>query len=325
MSTPTTPGSTGATPAPATATTGRAGKRRPASSPGASVLFDAPGPAARRRALLFSVLGALLVLALLTVAALRLVERGQFDMELWAPLIDPSNKNFEQVWMLIGQGLSNTIRAAALAIALSLVIGTIIALLRLSLGRIGRLPVVGFIELLRGLPVVITILLVYTVVTAYQVDISFLPGGRDLWILVIGLTLYNCVIIAEIVRAGVVSLPKGQREAGLAVGLTNQQALRTILLPQAFRVMLPSLISQLVVVLKDTSLISLIGGYIELLRQGGLIIQNLDNPIQVYFVVAVIYILINYLLGKVAELVQRRTARTTPSGTATPTTAVATV
>lgn len=290
------------------------GKKKSAGQPGASVLFDAPGPAARRRAVVFSVLGALLVLALLAVAALRLVDRGQFDYDVWAPLIDPSDENFQDVWRLIGRGLYNTVRAAALAIALSLVIGTIIAVLRLSLGKIGRLPVVGLIELLRGLPVVITILLVYTVVTAYNVDISFLPGGRDLWILVIGLTLYNCVIIAEIVRAGVASLPKGQREAGLAVGLTNQQALRSILLPQAFRVMLPSLISQLIVVLKDTSLIALIGGYIELLKQGQLLIQNLSNPIQVYFVIAVIYIVINYGLGKVAELVQRRTSRGTVSG-----------
>ncbi|WP_460869440.1 amino acid ABC transporter permease [Rhodococcus aerolatus] len=278
------------------------------------MLFDAPGPAARRRAVVFSVIGALLVLALLAVAALRLVDRGQFDYKVWAPLVDPGNKNFQQVWQLIGEGLLNTLRAAVLAIALSLVIGTIIAVLRLSLGKIGRVPVVGLIELLRGLPVVITILLVYTVVTSYNVDISFLPGGRDLWILVIGLTLYNCVIIAEIVRAGVASLPKGQREAGLAVGLTNQQALRSILLPQAFRVMLPSLISQLIVVLKDTSLIALIGGYIELLKQGQLLIQNLSNPIQVYFVIAVIYIVINYALGKVAELVQRRTSRGTASG-----------
>lgn len=284
------------------------------SAPGATILFDAPGPAARRRAVLFSLLGAALVIALLVAGLLRLIDRGQFDGDLWAPLLDPGDDDFEQVWTLIGEGLVNTLRAAALAIVLSLGIGTVIALLRLSLGRVGRAPVVALIELLRGLPVVITILLVYTVVTSYQLDLDFLPGGRDLWILVIGLTLYNCVIIAEIVRAGVVSLPKGQREAALAVGLTNQQALRTILLPQAFRVMLPSLISQLVVVLKDTSLISLIGGYIELLRQGGLLIQNLDNPIQVYTVVALIYIVINYALGKVAEYVQRRTSRTTASG-----------
>lgn len=288
--------------------------RRAAPAAGATVLFDAPGPVARRNALWFSLVGAAIVLALLVVAVLRLADRGQFHAALWAPLLDPSDTDFQQVWKLIGTGLGNTLRAAVIAIVLSLVIGTVIALLRLSLGRVGRVPVVALIELLRGLPVVITILLVYTVVTSYGVNLGFLPGGRDLWILVIGLTLYNCVIIAEIVRAGVVSLPRGQREAALAVGLTNQQAMRSILLPQAFRVMLPSLISQLIVVLKDTSLISLIGGYIELLKQGGLLIQNLGNPIQVYVVIGIIYILINYTLGKLAEYVQRRSSRSSASG-----------
>ncbi|UZJ25847.1 amino acid ABC transporter permease [Rhodococcus antarcticus] len=288
--------------------------RRAAPDPGATVLFDAPGPVARRNAFVFSLVGAVLVVAVVVVAVLRLADRGQFKGALWAPLLDPSDKDFQQVWKLIGTGLGNTLRAAVIAIVLSLVIGTVIALLRLSLGRVGRVPVVALIELLRGLPVVITILLVYTVVTSYRVNLGFLPGGRDLWILVIGLTLYNCVIIAEIVRAGVVSLPRGQREAALAVGLTNQQAMRSILLPQAFRVMLPSLISQLIVVLKDTSLISLIGGYIELLKQGGLLIQNLGNPIQVYVVIGIIYILINYTLGKLAEYVQRRSSRSSASG-----------
>lgn len=289
MTAPTDTPAGGATPGGTSATPTK--RKTPSTSPGASVLFDAPGPRARRRALVFSIIGALLVLALIAVAVLRLIDRGQFDMDLWAPLIDPSNEDFQDVWRLLGEGLLNTLRAAALAIVLSLVIGTVIAVLRLSLGKIGRIPVVGVIELLRGLPVVITLLLVYTVVVSYGVDLSFLPGGRELWILVIGLTLYNCVIIAEIIRAGVGSLPKGQRESGLAVGLTNQQTMRTILLPQAFRTMLPSLISQLIVVLKDTSLIALVGGYIELLKQGQLLIQNLSNPIQVYTVVAVIYIL----------------------------------
>ncbi len=108
-----------------------------------------------------------------------------------------------------------------------------------------------------------------------------------------------------------VSLPKGQREAALATGLTNGQTLRLVLLPQAFRVMLPAIISQIVVVLKDTSLIAILGGYIELLKQGGLLIQNLNNPIQTYLLIAVIFILINYTLSKFAEWVQRRVSRTT--------------
>ena len=132
---------------------------------------------------------------------------------------------------------------------------------------------------------------------------------------VIGLTAYNSVIIAEIVRAGVVSLPRGQAEAGKALGLTRLQSLRFIELPQAVRVMLPSLISQLVVILKDTSLVAFLGGYIELLRQGNILVQNLRNPIQTYLVVALIYIAVNYALSRVAVYAERRLSQGSRSAT----------
>jgi glutamate transport system permease protein len=202
-----------------------------------------------------------------------------------------------------------TLIAAGLAIVLSLVIGTALGIARMMSGRWGRVPLVGVIELLRGLPVVISIFFASRVLPDAGVDLSGLPGGELLWYLVIGLTAYNSVIIAEIVRAGVASLPRGQREASLAIGLTPWQTMRLVLLPQGVRVMLPALISQLVVALKDTSLVAVLGGYIELLRQGNLISQLLRNPIQVLFVVATIYILINYGLGRLAEYVQHRLGR----------------
>ena len=133
------------------------------------------------------------------------------------------------------------------------------------------------------------------------------------WGLVIGLTAYNMVIFAEIVRAGVASLPRGQREAALATGLTNGQTMRIVLLPQAFRIMLPAIISQLVVVLKDTSLVTFVANYDELLSQGESIQRNLDNPIQTFTVVALIYIAINYTLGRLAQYLQRAAG---PPGTA---------
>jgi glutamate transport system permease protein len=165
------------------------------------------------------------------------------------------------------------------------------------------------IELFRGLPVVVTMFYVYTVMQSLDVDLGVLPGDAGLWYVVIGLTLYNSVIIAEILRSGVASLPSGQREAGLAVGMTPRQVMASVQLPQAFRTMLPALISQLVVALKDTSLAALLGFYIELLRRGNIIAQNLDNPIQMLFVVGLIFILINYALSRLATYVERRLAR----------------
>jgi glutamate transport system permease protein len=271
-----------------------------------NVLYDEPGPKARRRAAIGTVVAAAILLGLSGVAVWRLADRGQFDAELWSPLINPSDENFVLVWRLLAQGLQATLTAAVLAISLSLVIGTLLGVSRLMLGKVGRIPVVAVIELFRGLPVIISIFYVYILVRSTGIDISFLPGSDGLWFLVIGLTLYNSVIIAEIVRAGVNSLPRGQSEAALAIGMTRWESMKNVELPQAFRTMLPALISQLVVVLKDTSLVAVLGLYTELLRRGNLISLNLDNPIQVLFVVGLIFIVINYALSKLAEYVERR-------------------
>jgi glutamate transport system permease protein len=274
-----------------------------------SVLYDEPGPRARRRSLIGTVVAGVALLALLGFVVARLAEQGQFSMELWGPLIDPSNEVFPQVWELLLRGLAATLVAAALAITFSLIVGTSLGTLRLMLGRWTRVPLVAGIELFRGLPVVITIFYVWQVLPEVGVDVSFLPGENGLWYVVIGLTLYNSVIIGEILRAGVLSLPRGQGEAARAIGMTEWQVMRMILLPQAFRTMLPALISQLVVVLKDTSLAAILGLYIELLRRGNIISQNLDNPIQTLFVVGLIFITINYGLSRLAVWTEARLGR----------------
>ena len=274
-----------------------------------TVLYDEPGPRARRRALIGTIIATVVLLGLAYVVIKRLADQGQFSMELWGPIIDPGNEDFANVWRLLGLGLQATMIAAALAIASSLVVGTLLGVARMMLGRTARIPLIGFIELFRGLPVVITIYFVWRVLPQIGVDVSPLPGDDGLWYVVLGLTLYNSVIIAEILRAGVASLPRGQGESARAIGMTESQTMRTVLLPQAFRTMLPALISQLVVVLKDTSLGAVLALYTELLRRGNLIAGNLDNPIQMLFVVGVMFILINYGLSRLAVWTERRLSR----------------
>ncbi len=274
-----------------------------------SVLYDAPGPRARRRSLIGGAAATVVIAVLVVVAVARLNSQGQFASELWAPLLDPGNEVFRDVWRLIGLGLLATVKAAALAIVFSLVLGAVVGVARMMLGRWTRMPLVGLIELLRGLPVVISIYFASRVLPELGVDLSGMPGGEGLWFVVIGLTAYNCVIIAEILRAGVAALPSGQREAALAVGLTPGATMRLVLLPQAIRVMLPALISQIVVILKDTSLAAVLGIYTELLRQGNLIALNLKNPIQILAIVGLIFILMNYGLSVLARYVERRTSR----------------
>lgn len=272
----------------------------------ASVLYDAPGPRAKRRVLISSVFAGVVLLGVLGFVGYRLYERDQFTEDKWGPLLNPGDSVFTQVWTLLGEALANTLVAAALAVALSLVLGTVLAVTRITANRWYRWLVVGFIELLRGIPVVLTIFFAARVLPEFGVDIPLL------WYLVIGLTAYNMVIIAEIVRAGINSLPRGQREAAESLGMRRGQVLTLILLPQAFRAMLPALISQLVVVLKDTSL-GFIISYEETVRVAGFIIQNLGNPIQVYFVLAVIFIVANYALSRLAVYVEKRLSQSRKS------------
>jgi glutamate transport system permease protein len=296
---------------------------RRASAPQASVLYDAPGPRARRVTLIVSVLVAALILAgawLFVIGPLR--AKGQFSADLWGPLVDPSNSSFTQLWQRLGQGARATLTAAVLSILSSLVFGTLLAVLRVQLKELTKRRHTGLptpaawtlriltrllsgvtrfcIEIFRGLPVVITIFFVGRGLPQFGLEFS-----NALWYLVIGLTIYNMVVIAEILRSGMEGLPRGQREAAASIGLSPLQTTRLVLLPQAFRIMLPALISQLVVVLKDTSLAFIIS-YEELLNVARQATQLLHNPIQLYFAVGLFYILVNYALSKLAGYTQRR-------------------
>jgi glutamate transport system permease protein len=264
-----------------------------------AVLYDRPGPRTRRRIIAGSIAVSLVLAAVLIAVLVRLATQGQLTEEKWGPLVNPANPSFIDLWANLGLALLHNIEAAVLAMVFSLLLGTVLALTRISVPRWGRWSVVVPVEFFRGLPVVIAIFFAARVLPELGVDLPLL------WYLVIGLTAYNSVIIAEIVRAGIASLPRGQAEAAVAVGLTRGQALRSILLPQAIRIMLPALISQLVVIFKDTSL-GLVIQYVEAVRFVGIAIQQLHNPLQLYLAVGAIFILINYGISRLAVWTERR-------------------
>jgi glutamate transport system permease protein len=289
------------------------------------VLYDNPGPRTRRYTLIGSLaFGALALAGLYAFVYRPLAANNQFSADLWGPLVDPSNENFPLVWDRIRTGFGNTLAAAALAIVASVIAGTALGVLRFLLAAAVAVPrprsagprwwairslvwflnVVTrvFVEFFRGLPVVLTIFFTARILPEYGIDMP------TRYFLVIGLALYNSVIIGEILRSGMANLPRGQREAAEAIGLSRLQTVLSILLPQAFRIMLPALISQVVVVLKDTSL-GFIISYEEALQVASQVIQVLHNPIQVYTVIAAIYITLNYSLSKLAVYAQRRVAR----------------
>lgn len=256
------------------------------------VLFDAPGPRARRRTRLWSVVAGVVLLTLLALAGVRLAQNGIFDADRW----DIFTEDTETWEALLRRGLLATLRAAALAAVISLTLGGLLAVARISDHRGMRLAAAVWIELFRGLPVVLLMFF-----AALALDFSIFRA------VVLGLVLYNSAVIAEILRAGLSSLPGGQREAALAIGLTRGQALRIVLLPQAVRRMLPSLVSQLVVLLKDTSL-GYIVGYVELLRVNRELRDFFGSRyiFSLFIVTAVIYIGVNLVLSRVAVHLERR-------------------
>jgi glutamate transport system permease protein len=263
------------------------------------VLFDRPGPRTRRRIMVGSIVTGLGLGVLAILVLVRLAAGGQLTEEKWGPVINPANPSFAALWVNLGLALLNNIEAAVLAMVFSILLGTVLAVTRISLPRWGRWTVVAPMEFFRGLPVVIAIFFASRILPELGVSLPLR------WYLVIGLTAYNSVIIAEIVRAGVASLPRGQSEAAAAVGLTREQALRVVLLPQAIRVMLPALISQLVVIFKDTSL-GFVILYGEAVRFVAIAIQELHNPLQLYLTIGAIFILINYGVGRLAVWTEQR-------------------
>lgn len=267
-----------------------------------SSLYDTPGPRAKRRTIAGSIVVGTALLALIALVVIRLADRGQFTERKWSPLLYPDFDMFDPVWTTLWEGARNTLGAAAWAILFSLAVGALFAILRITAAAWWRWLVVGIIELLRGIPVAITIIFVWQITPLLGIEWSLM------WDLVVGLTLYNSVIIAEIIRAGINSIPTGQTEAAQSLGLPRRQVLAHVQLPQAFRAMLPALISQLVVVLKDTSLGFAIG-YGGLVANGNRIHLQLDNPLQVLFVVAILFIIINYSLSKLAVYLERRVGR----------------
>ena len=267
-----------------------------------ALLFDVPGPRARRRVLVGSIAAGVVLAGAALLVVQRLADNGQFEGAKWGPLLSPSDENFGPLWRSLWGGMRATMAAAVWAMAFSLTLGTAMAVTRITAQPWYRWLVVSLIELLRGVPVVMAIFFASRVLPEVGVDLSLR------WYLVIGLTAYNSVVIGEIIRAGVAALPRGQTEAAYAIGLTRWGALRLILLPQAFRIMLPALISQLVVILKDTSLGAFIS-YEELLRRGNFAVQNLGNPLQLYLLIGALFIVVNYALGRLAVTAERRVAR----------------
>jgi glutamate transport system permease protein len=243
-----------------------------------------------------STIGTAVLVAVVVAVVLRLKSQGQFEAEKWEPFKDAD------ILEALGKGVLATLRAAGLAVALALVLGAVLAVGRLAPQRFVRLVATGVVELFRAIPLVLLILFFF-----FRFGDTLGRYGA----LVAALALYNGAVLAEVFRAGILAVPRGQSEAAAALGLRRSQTMRLILVPQAVRTMLPAIVAQCVVALKDTAL-GFIIAYPELLRTGQLIYNGFFNIIPTAVVVAAIYVAMNLLLSRLAILLERRQSRVRP-------------
>ncbi|MFJ9679041.1 amino acid ABC transporter permease [Streptomyces sp. NPDC101194] len=262
--------------------------------PSATALYDIPGPVTRKRHRVYGIVSTALILALVGWIVYLLFDTEQFTAAKWTPF------EYKGIQELLLRGLGNTLKAFAYAAVLSLVLGAVLAVGRLSDHRAVRWVSTLLVEFFRAMPVLVMIFFIFV-----ALKVQPLPA------LVTGLTLYNGSVLAEVFRTGINSVERGQREAAYALGLRKTQVTTYVLAPQAVRAMLPTIISQLVVALKDTSLGFLIT-YEEFLHAGKLIASNLDYDlpfIPVVMVISPIYIGMCMLLSWFATWVAKQERR----------------
>jgi len=205
------------------------------------------------------------------------------------------------IWRFFGEGLVQTLGLSVVSVALSFVVGLAFALGRLSSRRWIRWPSTAYVEAVRALPVLL--LIVYFGIKGSSLFRPIFGADFDLprfWAGVLGLSLYTSAVLAEIIRAGVLTLPRGQAEASRALGLSHPQTMRFVVLPQALRLMVPAMMGQLTTVIKDTSLVGTIGVF-DLLRQGRTIYTQFFNPVEVLVIVATIYFVICFVLSQLSR------------------------
>ncbi|MER8041483.1 ABC transporter permease subunit [Streptomyces sp. NPDC094032] len=268
-----------------------------------TVLYDVPGPRARRRNLLYTLLFVLAVGGVLWWVVASLADKNQLAWAKWAPFFtDP------RVWhTYLLPALRNTVTAAALAMGLALPLGALLGIARLSDHRRLRGTAGPVVEFFRAIPVLILMLFADA---AYARFTGVSPESRPLYAVVTGLVLYNASVLAEVVRAGILALPAGQTDAAKAIGMRKGQTMAYMLLPQSVTVMLPALVSQLVVIVKDTALGGAMLGFSELLASVRPMSANYGaNTIASFTVVAVVFVVLNLALTTFASWLERRLRR----------------
>lgn len=256
-------------------------------------LYEAPGPKTHRKMLIGTVITALLVALAAGLIVHRFYVTGQFAPRYWT--------FFTQVttWTFLFEGFKGTLEVSVVAGIISLILGLV-----LMLGRTSKLRVLSLVcrvvtDFFRGVPSLLLIYFFFLIIPQYGLKMD------SFWMITLPVALAASGVLAEVFRAGVNAVPVGQTEAAESLGMMPAKIMRKIVLPQAIRYVIPTLISQLVVVVKDTT-VAYVVSYPDLLQNARVLITNYDSLVSVYFVIAIIYIVLNYLIHRSSLAVSRK-------------------
>jgi glutamate transport system permease protein len=256
------------------------------------VLFSDPNPRAQAITRASSLAVAVLLLGFVAGVVFRFHAAGQFDLRLWEYFAWPTT------WAFLAKGLFGTMASAATAAVIALVLGLILVLGRLSRPRLTRWPATAVIEFLRGVPTLLLIYVCFLVLPSVGIKLG------TYWMLTLPVGLSAAAVVAEVYRAGVLAVPRGQTDAARSLGMTDTQVFFRIVFPQALRYIVPALVAQLVIVVKDTTF-GYVVTYGELMQNAKVLVANYHALVPVYLVTAVLYCLVNYGISKASQRLAR--------------------
>lgn len=259
-------------------------------------LYEAPGKRAKRRIAIATAVSVAALAALLALIIRQFYISGQLNAKYWTLFTRYTT------WRFIGQGLLMTVKVALTAAVITFGLGFVLMRGRLNPHRFVSGASAALIEFSRGVPTLLFIYFFFLAAPQFGLKLS------SFWRITLPCAISACGVVAEVFRSGVNAVPKGQREAALSLGMSERRTFYRIIFPQAFRYVIPSMIAELVIVLKDTTFAYVVN-CADLMQNAKVLISNYDALVSIYLVVAVIYILINYALNKASDLLARRPNR----------------
>ncbi len=259
-------------------------------------LYESPGPKSRRNIRIVTTISIVLLVLLAYFVIRQFYISGQFAPRYWSFFARFTT------WKFFLEGLFGTIKAAMMAAVITFCLGFL-----MMAGRISKIKFLNYIstaliEFTRGVPTLLFIYFFFLVVPQTGIKLS------AFWKVALPVAISASGMVAEVLRGGVNAVAKGQREAALSLGMGEVRTFIKIIFPQAFRYVVPALISEIVIVLKDTTFAYVVS-YNDLMQNASVLISNYDALLSVYLVVAVVYIVINYLLNKLSVFISSKQKR----------------